>query len=194
MANQINRLETGQPNVGDLPKGSGRRDFLRGLGLGASVAAMGATSFNRSNALAAQANLDVAILEFALNLEYLEAEFYLLAAYGTGLAPADIGSNPGTVTGGQKVTFTSPINQAYAIEIANEEQKHVQFLRAALQAATGPPRYPARRLILQAVFRGSLARRDFRQDLLVLLMIPSSSWPVTFSRTSASPPITAQRR
>jgi hypothetical protein len=73
---------------------------------------LGATGLSQNSALSAQPNLDVAILEFALNLEYLEAEFYLLAATGQGLAPADIGSNPGPVTGGQKVTFSSAINQA----------------------------------------------------------------------------------
>ena len=144
MENQINGLETatilGQPNIGDLTKRSARRDFLRGLGLGAAgAAAIGATGFGATSALSQQANLDVAILEFALNLEYLEAEFYLLAATGQGLPPADIGPNPGPVTGGQKVAFTSAINQAYANEIAAEEHLHVQFLRAALQAATGAP-------------------------------------------------------
>ena len=141
MAKENNGLEAmAAPDgskMGGLAKRSGRRDFLRGLGVGA--AALGATGFSETNASSAQTNLDVAILEFALNLEYLEAEFYLLAATGTGLAPADIGSDPGPVTGGQKVTFSSPINQAYANEIAAEEQKHVQFLRAALQAATGSP-------------------------------------------------------
>jgi Ferritin-like domain len=141
MRNQSNRWQTtvipGEPSIGGLVKAPARRDFLRGLSLGA--AALGATGFSRTNALSAQTNLDVAILEFALNLEYLEAEFYLRAAYGTGLAPADIGSNPGMVTGGQQVPFASALNKAYAQEIANEEQKHVQFLRAALQAATGSP-------------------------------------------------------
>jgi hypothetical protein len=144
MENQIDRLNTAaifaQSGASDLTKRPARREFLRGLGMGAAgAAAIGATGVGATNALSAQPNLDVAILEFALNLEYLEAEFYLLAATGHGLAPADIGPSPGPVTGGQKVTFTSPINQAYANEIADEEQKHVQFLRAALQAATGAP-------------------------------------------------------
>jgi hypothetical protein len=131
-----------QIGAGDLRKGTARRDLLRGFGVGAvgvATAAIGATGLGATSVLAAQPNLDVAILEFALNLEYLEAEFYLRAATGQGLAPADIGPNPGPVTGGQKVNFSSPINQAYANEIAAEEQKHVQFLRAALQAATGAP-------------------------------------------------------
>lgn len=144
MTDQINGLENGmilRETNGSPTKRPARRDFLRGVGYGAAVgaAALGATGLGRTGVLAAQPNLDVAILEFALNLEYLEAEFYLRAATGYGLSPADIGANPGPVTGGQKVTFASPINQAYANEIAAEEQKHVQFLRAALQAATGAP-------------------------------------------------------
>ncbi len=86
---------------------------------------------------ATETNLDVAILEFALNLEYLEAEFYQRAARGHGLGPSMLGPNPGAVTGGQEVPFTSPLVAAYAREIAGEELKHVEFLQAALTAATG---------------------------------------------------------
>jgi hypothetical protein len=142
MTNQVNDLEKttifGQSNIGHPTKRGARRDFLRGLGLGtAGAAALGATSFSRVGALAQQANLDVAILEFALNLEYLEAEFYLRAAFGHGLSPTLLGRNPGRVTGGQMVSFSSPLVAAYAREIAEEETKHVEFLRAALTAATG---------------------------------------------------------
>jgi len=77
----------------------------------------------------------VAILQFALNLEYLEAEFYYRAAYGRGLSAADTGPSPGGVTGGRQVNFSSPLIQAYAQEIAREEFKHVLFLRAALGSA-----------------------------------------------------------
>ncbi|HME84357.1 MAG TPA: ferritin-like domain-containing protein [Roseiarcus sp.] len=87
--------------------------------------------------MAQQTNLDVAILEFALNLEYLEAEFYVRAAYGHGLGPILLGPSPGPVTGGHLVSFSSPLVAAYAREIADEERKHVEFLRAALIAATG---------------------------------------------------------
>ncbi len=78
---------------------------------------------------------DTDILNFALNLEYLEAEFYLRAATGAGLSAADAGSNAGTVTGGSQVAFTTPAIQAYAMEIANDELAHVRFLRKALGSA-----------------------------------------------------------
>ncbi len=80
-------------------------------------------------------------LNFALNLEYLEAQFYSYAVTGAGLPNALIAkgdgnqSVQGTVTGGRKVSFTDPIVQQYAIEIAADEVAHVAFLRSALGAA-----------------------------------------------------------
>jgi hypothetical protein len=144
MSNQVNGLDRttifGQSNIGHPTKRTARRDFLRGLGIGAAgAAALGATSFSRTGAQAQQADLDVAILEFALNLEYLEAEFYARAAFGHGLAPSLLGPSPGPVTGGHLVPFSSPLVAAYAREIAAEELKHVEFLSAAVTAATGSP-------------------------------------------------------
>ena len=64
---------------------AGRRAFIKAAGLGGAYAAMlGATTGTRPRPQAP--DLDVAILNFALNLEYLEAEFYQQAAYGVGLA------------------------------------------------------------------------------------------------------------
>ncbi len=142
MAKQINGLETAailsQSNIGHPTKRAARRDFLRSLGLGAAgAAAFGATAFSQTSAPAQQANLDIAILEFALNLEYLEAEFYLRATTGHGLPPSLLGPKPGRVTGGSLVPFTQPLVKAYAQEIATEEQKHVEFLRAALTHLNG---------------------------------------------------------
>lgn len=117
---------------------SDRRRFLHTLGLGAAGAAAFGTAALSSTGASAQAVTDAEILTFALNLEYLEAEFYLRAATGAGLPPQDIGPNPGPVTGGSMVNFMgNAIVQAYAVEIAQEEHKHVQFLRAALIALTG---------------------------------------------------------
>ena len=77
---------------------------------------------------------DPDILNFALNLEYLEAQFYQYAATGAGLAASLLTGQQtlGTVTGGRKVAFTDPLVQKYAIEIAADERTHVQFLRSVL--------------------------------------------------------------
>ncbi len=113
---------------------AGRRAFIKAVGLGGALAAIvGATT---GEAQAAQPDVDVAILNFALNLEYLEAQFYQQAAYGQYL-PASLTSSAsggagGGVTGGRMVQFQNPIVRDYAVEIANDEKNHVIFLRSAL--------------------------------------------------------------
>ncbi len=79
---------------------------------------------------------DADILNFALNLEYLEAEFYLRAATGSGIPSEYIGANPGEVIGGTQVSFAGQtVLQEYANEIAQDELNHVIFLRSALGSA-----------------------------------------------------------
>jgi hypothetical protein len=81
---------------------------------------------------------DADILTFALNLEYLEAEYYLYAATGSGLSSTDAGSGAGSTivpSTGTKVAFADKYLQQYANEIAQDELNHVRFLRSALSAA-----------------------------------------------------------
>ncbi|WP_375272651.1 ferritin-like domain-containing protein [Sphingomonas sp.] len=83
---------------------------------------------------------DSDVLNLALNLEYLEAQFYLYAVNGTGLPAAMLASGSGaaggTVTGGARVDFSGdPVVGAYAREIAADEAAHVAFLRTALGSA-----------------------------------------------------------
>ncbi|MBB4689171.1 ferritin-like domain-containing protein [Amycolatopsis jiangsuensis] len=80
---------------------------------------------------------DGAVLNFALNLEYLEAEFYLHAVTGHGLSDS-MATGTGTqggVTGGRAVRFETKAARQYAKEIAGDEQAHVAFLRSALGSA-----------------------------------------------------------
>ncbi len=77
---------------------------------------------------------DADVLNFALNLEYLEAQFYSYAVTGSGLSASMLSGtgNQGALTGGRKVNFTDPIVEQYAKEIAADEIAHVKFLRDQL--------------------------------------------------------------
>ena len=121
-----------------------RRAMLRTLGGGAALAAAGmalpgcGSGGNVDEASRQTSQTDLNVLNFALNLEYLEAEFYLRAVNGAGLAPEDAGAGAGQVTGGRQVAFTTDAFRQYAVEIAADELAHVRFLRSALGNAAVP--------------------------------------------------------
>lgn len=128
-----------------------RRRFLKaagaaGLGVvGATYLGVQATSSASATgeaAAAAEAPSDAAVLNFALNLEYLEAEFYSFAVHGRGL-PDDLTGGVGAqggVVGGKKVMFHDKTLHQFAKEIAGDEVAHVEFLRGALgEAAVSRP-------------------------------------------------------
>ncbi len=111
----------------------------RRLVLKTSLATLAALGTGTLSSLAyAQGNgaavTDEQILNFALNLEYLEAEFYLRAVYGAGLTADETSGRgkQGNVRGGGMVPFQSDAIRQYATEIANDERDHVDYLRAAL--------------------------------------------------------------
>lgn len=121
-----------------------RRRLIQNTGASAvavtALAAAGAAAV--SSPAEAQGVNDAAVLNFALNLEYLEAEFYIRAATGVGLTAADTSGTgyANSVIGGSKVPFATPAIQQYANEIAQDELNHVRFLRAGLgSAAVGEP-------------------------------------------------------
>ena len=92
----------------------------------------------------AQSVSDVDILNFALNLEYLEAEYYLRAVSGTGIPAGDITGTGalGSVIvkdGSTVVPFATSAVQQFAQEIAEDELAHVRFIRAALQSLGATP-------------------------------------------------------
>jgi hypothetical protein len=117
-----------------------RRDFFKTAFGAAAVAGAGIGALSmgsRASAADPTTPTDADVLNFALNLEYLEAQFYSVAVTGVGLSPSVLTGTgtQGAATGGRKVVFTDPLVAAYAKEIAADEVTHVTFLRTALGAS-----------------------------------------------------------
>jgi len=124
---------------------SNRRSFVKKIGI--ASAAMGAALSLDVKKADAQTSTDVNVLNFALNLEYLEAEFYTWATTGAGIEALGIGvsgasNSPNPGAGGYtenaaKVTFSNSLvfTSDVANQIAGDERDHVTLLRSALGSA-----------------------------------------------------------
>jgi hypothetical protein len=128
-----------------------RRNFLRNTGLtGIGLAGAAALGLQSTAAHAASAtkvdgiNLsanDIAVLQFALNLEYVEAEFYSYAATGKSIADNGVDVDGavgagGPTTGGVKVTFDTldgkgPLKDV-TMQLMRDEINHVLLIRSIL--------------------------------------------------------------
>jgi len=117
-----------------------RRTFLRGAGLTgiglAGAAVLGKQFGSNEQKVEAASVSDVDVLNFALNLEYLEAEFYAVATYGATLVQLGVISSmdqTGPTTGGKMVPGFAKLPEAFlATALRIDEIKHVVFLRSAL--------------------------------------------------------------
>ncbi|TDE85187.1 ferritin-like domain-containing protein [Deinococcus sp. S9] len=131
---------------------STRRRFLGMAGMmGAGAVLSGCTSVIATQP--GKANLDAAIFNFALNLEYLEAAFYLAATGRLGELTV-VGGDASKVILPSGFTGSSPVPGltgdllARANEIADDEKAHVKVIRAVL----GNAAVPQPRLDLSASF------------------------------------------
>jgi hypothetical protein len=111
-----------------------RRAFAKRTIAGAAMAA-GALATTGAADLFAQGLTDESILNFALNLEYLEAEFYTVATTGQRIGDLGIGITgrgaAGATTGGARVALDAN-TQTVANHVTLDEQQHVRLLRGAL--------------------------------------------------------------
>ncbi len=137
-----------EKEVPQATSAANRRSFLKGAGLtGVGLAALVSgrladvlPGVKIPNVDAAGIN-DYDILNFALNLEYLDAEFYTVAVTGKTLAQSGFTlSGKGTygaTTGGAKINFgaAGPWHSQLgrtANGLMDDEQRHVKFLRSTL--------------------------------------------------------------
>lgn len=115
-----------------------RRRFLQAAGVTAgtagALAVTGCTGLLGVTAEPGPPLTPAQVLNFALNLEYLEAQFYSYIVNGEGIPNSLLGSSPGTVEGGgAAVKFQDKAVEALAQQLAADEMAHVAFLRAAMQ-------------------------------------------------------------
>lgn len=89
----------------------------------------------------AESSTDIDLFNFALNLEYLETDYYLRGGLGMTVDEVFGTSFGAPVKGGRKVQFSNPAREGMIKNIAGNEVAHIKFLRAITgsQAAQRPP-------------------------------------------------------
>ncbi len=128
----------------EVTPGVSRRNLMSRVGISATAAAflstmgpIGAALVSGTAHAQSATFTDTDILNFALNLEYLEGEYYNRGATGSGLpATSTTGTGvAGGVNGGTQVPFQTPYFFEIAAKIAIDELDHVNFLRSQLGSA-----------------------------------------------------------
>ena len=129
--------------------GADSKRLLGRLGAGAlAFGAMAALSSKSAKAATAAA-YDLDVLNFALNLEYLEAEYYVRAVTGQGLSAFTTSDGKTSLTNNSSSTvsvpsttlvpFQTPAIGYWAEKIANDELSHVRFLIEGIPYYGGTP-------------------------------------------------------
>ena len=126
-------------------EGLSRRRFMSGLtGAAALAASAGFIEMPKAFAQASTTPPPITdVLNFALNLEYLEANFYNFAATGSPIASSFSGTPTGALTGTNAALTTAvkanPTVLALAKALAQDELNHIETLRGAITSLGGTP-------------------------------------------------------
>lgn len=126
-----------------IPPGSNRRGFVRNLALASAAASI--VGLPKSVEGQSAGPSDVDILNFALNLEFLEAEFYTVATTGRTIDTFGVSitgsGNAGPTTGANQVAFSTSDRtvQRVAEELGADERFHVSLLQNTIVSLGGTP-------------------------------------------------------
>ena len=117
-----------------------RRNFLSSFAAaGAALAAAGTFGSSTTSMAQSAAPSIPDVLNFALNLEYLEANLYIAVSGSAPLTLEETGANPGTISGVPPALQLDAQTQATAANLALDERRHILTLRTALQRLGATP-------------------------------------------------------
>ncbi len=94
-----------------------------------AIAASTVVPLNAAVAQQADNATDIDIFNFALNLEYLEADYYLRGSLGLTLDQVLRVTQGAPVKGGGRVRFTSAVREGMMRNIAGNEVAHIRFIQ-----------------------------------------------------------------
>jgi hypothetical protein len=115
------------------------RNIGSAVALGTIAASAMLLSSAPASAQAQPAMTDIDILNFFLNLEYLQAQYYGYATTGASIPSADIAGvgAAGPVIGARAIAFADPVLAHFAREVAAADLAHVRYMREQLLIAGG---------------------------------------------------------
>jgi len=138
---QIERRINRRMFLGTIGGGAAAGLLLAGCGGSSGTAVTPGAPIPTPTPVGAGRQQEIDVFNFALNLEYLEAEAYSYALNGRGIdSSLTTGSGTtGGTTGGQQVSFSDNLLRGFTADILNDELNHIRVLRQTIQTLGGQP-------------------------------------------------------